>query len=417
MVLALAGDSTTTTSGHWVLCVTARNRRHGSSATRFPGSVSIRPASSSSSSDRHDGSRRELAAPHEIVNRLWARRQANQHLRARRPGPRRLGGSSDRCAGSPPRACRGRTADRRGPSLRMVRQVVQHVGGASRSGARPGGSGRWSRGSAGSSGEPGTANSSRPASCASRAVIRLPERSAASTTTTPSASPAMMRLRRGKWRACGAVPSGASVTTAPALGDRGAAGRHARAGRACRGRRRPRRPCAPARSAPSWAAASMPRARPETTTSLRPPVRGEVLRHALAVGRGVAAADQRHRARRDSAATSPEHGHDRRRVVQQREQRRVVAVGRGTATVRRACGSAPARVPHRSRTGSARRCAPTGARKGGQRIERRRGGPDSAPAAGDRRPVRHLRCARGAETGPGALGAGSRAASPNSCLC
>ena len=29
----------------------------------------------------------------------------------------------------------------------------------------------------------------------------------------------MMRLRRGKWRAWGAVPSGASVTTAPRFGD------------------------------------------------------------------------------------------------------------------------------------------------------------------------------------------------------
>ena len=67
----------------------------------------------------------------------------------------------------------------------------------------------------GSSGEPGTANTSRPISWAMRAVIRLPERGAASTTTTPSDRPAMMRLRRGKWRACGAVPGGASVTTAP----------------------------------------------------------------------------------------------------------------------------------------------------------------------------------------------------------
>jgi len=49
----------------------------------------------------------------------------------------------------------------------------------------------------------------------SRAVIRLPDRKAASTTTTPSDSPAMIRLRRGKWRAWGAVPRGASATTVP----------------------------------------------------------------------------------------------------------------------------------------------------------------------------------------------------------
>ena len=47
----------------------------------------------------------------------------------------------------------------------------------------------------GSSGEPGTAITSRPASAASRAVISEPERGAASTTTVPGASPAMIRLR------------------------------------------------------------------------------------------------------------------------------------------------------------------------------------------------------------------------------
>ncbi len=50
----------------------------------------------------------------------------------------------------------------------------------------------------GSSGEPGTAITSRPASAAIRAVISDPERGAASTTTVPSASPAMIRLREGK---------------------------------------------------------------------------------------------------------------------------------------------------------------------------------------------------------------------------
>ena len=58
----------------------------------------------------------------------------------------------------------------------------------------------------GSSVEPGTAMTSRPASAASRAVISEPDFGAASITIVPAASPAMMRLRRGKWRACGLRP-------------------------------------------------------------------------------------------------------------------------------------------------------------------------------------------------------------------
>ena len=55
----------------------------------------------------------------------------------------------------------------------------------------------------GSSGEPGTAKTSRPCSPASRAVISEPERRAASTMTTPTESPEISRLRRGKSRARG----------------------------------------------------------------------------------------------------------------------------------------------------------------------------------------------------------------------
>ena len=54
--------------------------------------------------------------------------------------------------------------------------------------------------------EPGTANTSRPKSAASRAVMREPERREASTTTTPEESPAMMRLRIGKFCGRGSVP-------------------------------------------------------------------------------------------------------------------------------------------------------------------------------------------------------------------
>lgn len=63
--------------------------------------------------------------------------------------------------------------------------------------------------------EPGMAKTSRPCSAASRAVISVPLRSAASTTSTPRASPAMIRLRRGKLEASGGVPSANSETIAP----------------------------------------------------------------------------------------------------------------------------------------------------------------------------------------------------------
>ena len=75
---------------------------------------------------------------------------------------------------------------------------------------RPASTGRCCPPQRGSSGEPGTANTSRPCSSAIRAVIREPERRAASTTTTPSASPEISRLRRGKSRARGSQPSGIS---------------------------------------------------------------------------------------------------------------------------------------------------------------------------------------------------------------
>ena len=68
----------------------------------------------------------------------------------------------------------------------------------------------------GSSGEPGTAKTSRPCSAAMRAVMSDPERCAASTTTTPSATPEISRLRRGKSRARGPCPRGISEIAAPA---------------------------------------------------------------------------------------------------------------------------------------------------------------------------------------------------------
>ena len=51
--------------------------------------------------------------------------------------------------------------------------------------------------------EPGMAYTSRPCSAASRAVISEPLARLASTTSTPSDRPLMIRLRRGKFAACG----------------------------------------------------------------------------------------------------------------------------------------------------------------------------------------------------------------------
>jgi len=68
----------------------------------------------------------------------------------------------------------------------------------------------------GASTRPGTTIASRPcSSTASRAVMRLPLRRAASTTTTPSASPEMIRFRRGKSPGRGGCASGNSEITAP----------------------------------------------------------------------------------------------------------------------------------------------------------------------------------------------------------
>ena len=63
--------------------------------------------------------------------------------------------------------------------------------------------------------EPGKANTSRPASVALCAVIRAPERVAASTTSVASDSAAMMRLREGKWERWLGVPGGCSVAMQP----------------------------------------------------------------------------------------------------------------------------------------------------------------------------------------------------------
>src|SRR5208337_3289173 len=62
---------------------------------------------------------------------------------------------------------------------------------------------------------PGTAKTSRFCSTAQRAVILVPLYSAASTTSTPSEIPLMMRLRMGKFCGAAKVPRGNSEMTAP----------------------------------------------------------------------------------------------------------------------------------------------------------------------------------------------------------
>jgi len=67
----------------------------------------------------------------------------------------------------------------------------------------------------GSSGLPGTANTSRPCSPANRAVISEPDRSAASTTTTPSEIPEFRQLWRGESFPRGEKPGARSLIRSP----------------------------------------------------------------------------------------------------------------------------------------------------------------------------------------------------------
>ena len=62
---------------------------------------------------------------------------------------------------------------------------------------------------------PGTAKTSLPCSKAHLAVMSDPLDWVPSTTSTPRLSPAMSRLRTGKWAPLGGVPGGYSLTSAP----------------------------------------------------------------------------------------------------------------------------------------------------------------------------------------------------------
>ena len=194
----------------------------------------------------------------------------------------------------------------------------------------------------------------------------------------------MIRLRRGKWRAWGAVPSGRLGDHRPRLGDAslqigvlGRVGHVEAAGH--RGDGAAGLQCADVGrgvDAARQAGDHHQRARE---------VGGQVLRHALAVGRGVAAADQGDRAAASSAGIA-QHGDRGGRIVQQGQQRRIVGfAGEDHAGAEAADGMQFALGIVRRRNGRGRRPA-AGAGEPGQRVERGRGRPVARQQAaiGDR---------------------------------
>src|SRR5574341_985217 len=116
---------------------------------------------------------------------------------------------------------------------------------------------------------PGTANTSRPRSPAKPAVISAPLRSAASTTTTPSASAARVRLRTGKCPGSARVPGAHWETRAPRASMARASAWFSGGYTTSPPEPRTATVRPPAASAPRCAAVSMPRARPLTIVTPR----------------------------------------------------------------------------------------------------------------------------------------------------
>ena len=228
MVLALAGLSTTTTfmrgSHGWPRARGPAGRRKGAESGGGPGACQRGHAGRARS--RGDLSGRIRLWPPCRPGRSSARPASDSSTRAANTGRRRAPGGADqfvagdrrRRAGEPARPFRRE----RSSAYRRRRQVLvrrrMRLGAEladGRSSARTRSTSSAPSQSAapwrirslvplarGSSGEPGTASTSRPCSAARRAVISEPERSSASTTTTASDRPEMIRLRRGKSRAC-----------------------------------------------------------------------------------------------------------------------------------------------------------------------------------------------------------------------
>ena len=368
--LGLGGGFDDDNVGHWTVRYPS-SIASGKSATRLPGRVSrARPVPVPAGPPSRRTGTSGSAAPDRQPCR-FRRQQADKHLRSWRSG-----GVSGTVIGQSGTAFPAQPKpDQRG---RPGRTGLPAAGCPARPRRFPARIAPWRIRSLpprarGSSGEPGTANTSRPASWAMRAVIRLPERrrrlhhhdAQRQAGDDAVAAGEVPGLRGGAERRFGDQQAGFGdaamqvgvfrrVGQVDAAGDHGdgAAGAHAR---------------------PRCAAASMPRARPETTTTLRGQLGGEVLRHALAVGRGVAPAH-----RRDAALL----------------RQRGVAARRSGRAARRPAGPAAADSPGRRGRSSgrrARRCVrvrappPPRDRHGGGRSGRRRGRGGAARRAPRRR--------------------------------
>ena len=265
---------------------------------------------------------RQLAAPHQIVNRRGrATKQINDFGRALPSSA----GSSGLPAGPVRRrrlGCRARRG--RQPAVRgRGRAGCPARPRRSRSGCAPwrirslpprarGSSGRAGHGEHLPPGLLGDPGGDQAAGAQRRLHHHDAQRQAGD---DPVAAGEVPRLRHGAERRLG--HHGAASRRS------GAAARRSPAGRAGRARRRPRRRCGrcAARRDARRRRCRAPGRRPRPGCAARSAARR--LGDALAVGRGVAPADQRDRARRSSGRVA-EHGEAGRRVVQQRQQRRVV---------------------------------------------------------------------------------------------
>ncbi len=151
---------------------------------RPPASAATRPSSSSAVSAAATAAAGSPRACGERVDvgRVVAQRRDDRASRRRRR--RRAGaGSAPASWATPMRETRAR----RGCPVR------------SRRASRPSRMSRWPPFENGEWIDPGSANTSRPCSPASRAVMSDPDDSVASTTSTPRARPLTRRLRRGKF--------------------------------------------------------------------------------------------------------------------------------------------------------------------------------------------------------------------------
>ena len=256
---------------------------------------------------------------------------------------------------------------------------VQHVIRRIRSASRLRGSAGWRPWRADRAASPARRKLRAPVPAHNCAVISEPERSAASITTTPRASPEISRLRRGKWRGSGAMPSGISDTSDAAprdlvvkrlmfrrIDDIDAAGENRdRAGferrrdaprDRCRapGRKRPQDPRAP-RSAAIVPANLIPSAE-----ALRAPTIATMSRL--------------------SSARLPEHRNERRRRIERGEARRKIRFDGGDDPSAQSARARRFRLSPRLRS----ECAI---------LARRRGAPSAAPHPAPRahRKARHQR--------------------------